>query len=126
MLEGEAHVVRNKQVEVPITVVVKETASRSPAWRLVPRVVPRVVPKTGAPGTVGKRSIPVVAIETVLPEVSAEDILESVVVGIPDANPGSPPGRLQASLLRDIREGSVAVVLVEAIGGARRIPRQAR
>ena len=117
VLEREAHVIGNEQIKVPIPVVVKETASRSPAWL--------IVPKAGTVGHVGKSSIAVVAIETVLPEVGTKNILESVVVVIADANAGRPARCLQASLLRDIGEGSVVIVLVKAISGTRRVPRQA-
>src|SRR5229473_2115176 len=117
VLEREAHVIGNEQIKIPIPVVVKETASRSPAWL--------IVPKAGTLGHVGKRSIAVVSIETVLPEVGTKNILESVVVVVADANAGRPAGCLQASLLRDVGERSVAIVLVQAIGGTRLIARQA-
>src|SRR5712692_6601268 len=117
VLERKAHVIGNEQIKVPIPVVVKETASRSPAWL--------IVPKAGTLGHVGKRSIAVVSIKTVLPEVSTENILESVVVVVTDANAGRPARCLQTGFFRDIDEGAVAIVLVKAITGIRRIPRQA-
>ena len=115
--EREAHVIGNEQIKVPIPVVVQETASRSPAGL--------IVPKAGTLGYVGKRPIAVVSIETVLAEVGAKNILESVVVVVTDANAGRPARCLQTGFLGDVGEGAVAIVLVKAIGGVRRIPRQA-
>src|SRR5580658_5314855 len=100
-----------------IPVVVKKTTARSPA-RLI---VPLIAPKPGSLGHIGKRSIPVIAIQPVLPEVGTEDVLESVVVVIADADTRRPSHRLQPSLLRDIRKSTVAIVLVEAVRRFRRI-----
>src|SRR5215469_2642910 len=88
MFDRESHVVRDKQVQVPVTVVVQKRASRAPA-RLV-------IPQPGSPGHVAKGSIPIVAVESVLSEISTEKIVESVVVVIPYANTASPANRLQA------------------------------
>ena len=118
VLEGEAHIVGNKKIEVAIAVVVEETASCSPA-RLV-------VPQAGGLGYVSKRSIAVVAVETILTKIGAEDVLESVVVVVADADAGCPAHSFQSGLLRHIRKRSVAVVFVEAIRGAGRIAIQTR
>src|SRR5258708_4955876 len=117
VFEGEAHIVRYEQIEVPIAVVVEETASRTPSRLLVP--------KTGGLGHVGKRSISVVAIETILPKIRAEDVLESVIVVVADTDSGGPSHRLQPGLFRHIGKSTVAVVLEKAIGCARRISVQA-
>ena len=117
MLEREAHVIGNEQIEIPIPVVVDETAARPPAWR--------IVPQSGTPGHVGKRSIAVVAVETVLPEVCAKNILESVIVVIADANRGGPARCFQTGFFRHIGECAVTIVLVKAIAGVRRIFREA-
>src|SRR5258708_17416634 len=117
VFEGEAHIVRYEQMEVPIAVVVEETASRTPSRLLVP--------KTGGLGHVGKRSISVVAIETILPKIRAEDVLESVIVVVADTDSGGPSHRLQPGLFRHIGKSTVAIVLVKAIGCARRISVQA-
>src|SRR6202042_24401 len=106
MFEGEAHVVRYEQIEVAIPVVVEETASCSPAGLLVP--------KTGSLSHVGKRSIPVVTIETILPKIRAEDVFESVVVVVAEAAPGGPPHCLQPRRFRHIGKSAVAAVLVKA------------
>ena len=86
MLEGEVYVIGDEEVQVAIPIVIKETATGSP-----PRLI---VPQPGCLGHIGKRSIPIVAIEAVLSEVGAEDVLESVVVVVADAYPGSPAYRV--------------------------------
>src|ERR1700722_12218920 len=128
VLEGEAHVVRNKKIEVAIAVVVQETAPGSPSDLIVPRLaVPRLtIPKSGGLGYVSKRSIAVVTIKTVLPKIRAKDIFKSVVVIVANANARRPAHGLQSGLFGHVGEGAVAVVLVEAIRGAGRISIQTR
>ncbi len=47
-------------------------------------------PKAGLLGHIGKRAISVVAVEAVLSEVGAEDIVEAIVVIVGDANAVGP------------------------------------
>src|SRR5580658_7751690 len=94
--ERKPYVIGDEQIQMPIPVVVKETASRAPAWL--------VVPKASGLGYVGKRSIAVVAVT--------------------NADARRPSHRFQSGLLRHIGEGSVAVIFVEAIGRARWISLQ--
>src|SRR5579863_2475766 len=117
MFKREADVVRNEKIEVAIAVVIKETASRAPAWL--------IAQKAGRLGHVSKRSIAIVAVKTVLTKIGAEDVFEAVVVVVPDADAGGPAHGLQSCLLGDVGESAVAVVFVKAIGGARRITGQA-
>jgi len=113
VLEREAYVVGNEKREVAIPIVVQKTASRSPS-RLIVR-------QPGGFGDVGKRSISIVAIQTVLPEVGTEDILKPIVVLVPDADTGGPADGTQAGLLGHIRKTTVAIVLVKAVGRTWRI-----
>ncbi len=112
VLEREAHVVGDEQVQVAIPVVVQEAASGSPARLGVqePRRLRHV----------REGSVAVVPVEGVLPEAGAEEIFEAVVVVVPDADSGSPTHGTQAGLFRDIGERPVTIVLVEAVGRARR------
>src|SRR5580658_612685 len=122
ILESEAYVVGDEQIEVSIPVVVKKTTARPPTCLIVPLILPRLIaPKTGSLGDISKCSIPVVAIQTVLPEVGTKDVLESVIVVVADAHAGRPSHGLQPSLLCDIRKSTVAIVLVKTIRRLRRI-----
>src|SRR5580658_2036281 len=123
VLEGEADVVRNKKIEVAIAVVVQETAPGAPPDLIVARLT---IPQPGGLGHLGKRSIAVVTIKTVLPKIRAKDIFKSVVVIVANANARRPPHGLQSGLFSHVDEGAVAVVLVEAIRGAGRISIQTR
>src|SRR4051812_2185173 len=102
---------------VPV-VVEKSTASAPAGWSLLP--------KPGFPGHVGECSISVVAIEPVLSEVGAEDVVKAVVVIVGDADSVCPACCFQAGLLGYIREGAIAVVLIEPIGRFGRVTLQAR
>ena len=73
-----------------------------------------------------KRSVAVVSIETILSEVSTEDVIEAVVVVVADANAICPADRLQSCFLRHVGECAVAIVLVEPIGRFRRIALEPR
>jgi hypothetical protein len=76
------------------------------------------VKQAGFPGHIGEGAIAVVAIEAILAVIGEKEILEAVVVVVPNANALRPSDIDQARLDGDIRECAVAVVLVEAIGGA--------
>src|SRR5258708_30739723 len=117
VFEGEAHVVRHEQIEMSIPVVVEETASRAPAWLRAPQ--------TGGLGRVSKRSIAIIAIKALLPKIDAEDVFESVIVIVADANTGGPAYRLQSRFLGNIRKCSLAIALVKALRCARPVSLQA-
>ena len=83
-------------------------------------------PKPGLPGHIGKCAIAIVAVEPVLSEVGAEDVVEAVVVVVGDANSIGPACRLQAGLFGDVRESAVTVIFVQAVRRFGRIAVQAR
>src|SRR5256885_5094979 len=107
MFNRKTDVIRNKQVKVPITVVVQETASRAP-----PRLI---VQEPGSLRHIGEGAITIVAVEYVLSEVGAEHVFKSVVIVVPDADAGGPTNGMETRLLRNIRERPVAIVLVQAV-----------
>src|ERR1700757_2996924 len=84
VLEGEAHVVGDEQVEVAVAVVIHKAATRAPAGL--------VVPQPGRLGHIGEGAVTIVAEEAILAVVRAEDIFESVVVVVADTHSGSPSG----------------------------------
>src|ERR1700761_1775624 len=77
-----------------------------------------VAPKPCGFGYIRERSVAIVTVKDILPVGGAEDIIETVVVIVPNAYAAGPPDGVQASLLCDVRECSVAVVFVESICGA--------
>src|ERR1700723_3009061 len=105
VFEREAHVIRDKQVQVTVAVVVQETASRPPA-RLF-------VPKTDCLGYIGKRAVSAVAIKMVLTIGGEKDILKSIIVVVANADARRPTNGLHAGFFRNISEGTVAIVLIK-------------
>src|SRR6476660_6442959 len=101
-----------------VPVVVEKGTASAPAGRTF-------LPEPGLPGHVGECSISVVAIEPVLSEVGAENVVEAVVVIVGDAHPAGPACRFQACLLGYVGERAVAVVLIEPIGRFGRVTLQA-
>src|SRR5215469_2883742 len=107
MFEGEPDIVRNKQVEVAVAVEVNKRAPRAPPLLLAPQ--------SRASRYIGESSVSVVTIKNVLAEICAENIFESVVVVIPDADAASPTHAVKPRLLRNVGERSVAIILVQPI-----------
>src|SRR5262252_602495 len=70
---------------------------------------------------VRKRAVAVIAIETILSEVGAEDVVKAIVVVISDADSIGPSSGFQTGLFSHIGERSIAVVLIKAVGRFRRI-----
>jgi len=110
VFEGKADVVRDKQVEMSVAIVVDKRATRAPS-RLI-------IPQAGFFRDIGERSIAIVAMQLVLSEAGAEKILETIIVIVSDADAGGPANRLQAGFLSHVSEGAVAVVFVEPVGCA--------
>src|SRR6266568_2454106 len=101
-----------------ISVVVEKCAPSPPTRRTL-------FPETGLFRNVSKCAIAIVAIQTILPEAGAEDVVEAVIVIVGDANAVRPTRHPQARFICDIGESAVAVVLVEAIRRLRRCSFQA-
>src|SRR5579872_4670022 len=76
--KGKAYVVRNKEVEVSITVIVQEGTARTE-----PQLI---APQSGLFGYIRKRSVVVVAIKDILPVRGEKNIVKTVVVVVPDAD----------------------------------------
>src|SRR3974390_2635587 len=97
-----------------VTVVVDEGTSSSPASRTLIQQ-PRLL------CYVRESSVPIIAIQAILPEVGAEDIVEAIVVVVAHADAICPASGLQSRLFGDICERSVAIVFVQTIRSFRRI-----
>ena len=107
VFEGETNIVGDEQIQVAIPVVVQEAAPCAPARLLVPQA--------GGFGYIGKGSVAIVAIKPVLSEAGDEDVFESVVVIVADANSGGPIPGTQAGFLGNVGDGSVGVVVVSEV-----------
>ena len=95
-----------------VTVVVDKSASCSPS-----RIF---VQQSGVFSDIGKSSIAIVAIQLVLSEVGAKQIFEAVVVVVSNANARCPACIAKAGFFGHIRESSITIVFVQAIGCFRR------
>src|SRR6266700_1383248 len=91
-----------------VTVIVDKSASCSPS-----RIF---VQQPGVLGDVGKSYITSVAIQLVLPEVGAKQIFEAVVVVVSNANTRCPACIPKAGFFGHIRESSITIIFVQAIG----------
>ena len=109
MLEVEADVAGDKEVQPTITVVVAECATSRPA----------VVSDVRGLGDVGEPTAAIVAIQAVLPEVRDEQILESVVVEVADTDTLAPSLVRHPALDRTVGEGAIPVVPEERRGRRR-------
>src|ERR1700757_2753831 len=85
IFKGEAHVVRNEQIEVSVSVEVDKCASRSK-----PRLITQ---KPRRLGNIGERSVAIVPVENVLAEIRAKNIVKAIIVIVPDADAGGPSNR---------------------------------
>ena len=77
-----------------------------------------VAPKPGRFGYIRERSVAIVTVKDILPVGGAEDIIETVVVVVPNAYAAGPSERVQTGLLCDVRECAVPIVFVESICSA--------
>ena len=85
MFERKSDVVGNEEVEMPVAVVVQECAASAPSCRTR-------LQKSGCFGDIGERAITIVAVQAVLSEVGAEDVVEAVVVVVGNADSIRPAG----------------------------------
>src|SRR5437588_9249394 len=108
VFQRKPHVVGNEQVQMTVAVVIQKTASCSPSR-------PVVSPPSGL-SDIRERSIAVVAVENVLSEIGAENIVKAIVVVVPDTNSACPTLAVQPRFLGDVRKISVTIVLVEPVG----------
>jgi hypothetical protein len=108
-LDIEVDVVGDEEVEVAVTVVVKEGAAGVPASF--------GLEKAGLTGDIGEGAIAVVAVEDVLAVVGDKEVVEAVVVVVADAAALTPSAATQAGLEGDIGEGAIAIIFEEAGDG---------
>ena len=101
----ELDVIADQEVEMAVAVVVKKRAPGAPANLLIVN--------SGLVGNVGERAVAVVVEQDVVPPEAAEQIIPAVVVVVAHADSSLPAGARQSGFLRDISEGSVAIIFVE-------------
>src|SRR5437667_11858550 len=95
-----------------VTVVVNKSASCSPS-----RIF---VQQSGVLSDIGKSPIAIVAIQLVLAEVGAKQIFEAVVIVVSNANTCCPTCIAKAGSFGNIRERSITIIFIQAIGRFRR------
>ena len=88
-----------------VAVIVDERTAGSPPGMLVPQA--------RLPGDIAESAVAIISIQLVLSVIGAEQIFETVVVVVPNANRRCPPGGTQASLLCHVSESTVTVIPVE-------------
>src|ERR1700730_4169248 len=101
---------------VPV-VVEKGTAGAPAGWTFLP--------EPGVLSHIGECPISVVAIEPILSEVGAEDVVEAVVVVVGYAHSAGPTCSPQAGCVSNVGECAIAVVLIEPICRFGRVSLQA-
>src|SRR5260370_26026513 len=114
----EIEVVRNKQIELAIPVVVDPGAARAPTGP--------VRAQSGFPGYVGKSAVPIVVVEDVLAPVSDEQILKPIVIVVANTTSGRPTCEEQARFGSYVGERAVPIVFVNPVGRVRRTFRETR
>ena len=105
----EIHIVRHKQIELTIAVVVQKTATCAPAVF--------GSGNAGLLGYIGESAVAIVVVENVASKIGDEEIVEAVVVVVADTTGLSPAGAGQAGLFGDIGEGAVTIVVKQIAGG---------
>src|SRR5260370_28976585 len=84
-LEMQVDLVGDVEIQVPIPIIIKKRASRSPASITF-------VDQPGLLSNVGKCAIAVVTVKDILPVISDEDVFKTVVVIVSDGYSAGPPG----------------------------------
>src|SRR5215469_18340697 len=107
VLEGEADVVGNEEIQMAVAVVVHEAAAGSKSCL--------IVPKAGRLGHIGERSVAVIAVQGVLSKIGAKYVVKAVVVIVSDRDSTCPSEPVQTRFLCDIRECPVPVILIQPV-----------
>ena len=102
----EINVRRNKQIELPVPIVIEKSAAGAPC---------SIPGNARLVADVRKSSVPVVAIQDIFSVIRHKKIFVSVVVVISHAN-SLPPTRVsESSLLRHVSKRSVVIVAVKVV-----------
>src|SRR6267143_4278197 len=105
LIRIKLYVIRDKQVEVSIAVVIKPSRRRRPS---------AIVVHARLRGYIGERPIAIVVIQRRMPVASHVNVRKSVVIKIADGHAKEKrPVRSNARLLRHVRKSSIAVVSIE-------------
>ena len=109
--KAKIHVVGHEEVEPPVFIVVEEAAAR------VPPGTRAALDEAGLFRDVGERAVAVVVIERVLAPVGHKEVVETVVIVVPDANSLAPTRARETRLPGDVGKRAVAVVVIQMVGG---------
>src|ERR1700735_5385429 len=80
----EIQVVRYKQIEQAVAIVIDPRASRAP--------VGPIEAHAGLPGYIGKRAVAIVVVQDVLSPTGDEQVFEAIVIIVADAHAAGPAG----------------------------------
>src|SRR5262245_53680833 len=100
-----------------IAVVVDKAAARSPAIRRSGQ--------SGFQGHIREGTVTIVVIKRVSAPIADEQVIEAVVIVITYAAALTPSGARETSLLGDVCERAVAIIVKEVTGGLARAGREA-
>ena len=87
-----------------IPVIIHKSTAGSPPFL--------IGPKAGRFCDVGESSVAVITVENILSVAGTKNIVEAIVVEIPDADSTGPPLKMQTCLFGHVCEGAVAIVFV--------------
>ncbi len=110
----EFDVIAHEQVKVRISVVIEESAACTPANHFVV--------KSGFASYVPESPVSVVVEQYVVSPKTTEQIVPAVVVIVANASAGLPASLSKTGFLRNVREGTVAIILKQL--RSRRFPRR--
>src|SRR5262249_23221309 len=103
MLHVEIDIVRNKQVQIAVVVVIDKRGPGGPSRS----------PHAGLRRDVRKRSVAVVLEKVILSQAGYKQVVKAVVVVIANGATHAPSDVPNPHLVRDVREGAVTVVVIQ-------------
>jgi len=105
----EINIIGDEEIKMAVAIVIHEGAAGVPALASAG--------DAGFFADVGESAVAVVVVENIFAEVGDEEIVETVVVVVADADGLSPAGMGEAGFGGDIGEGAVAIIFEEMRGG---------
>ena len=102
-LKLEIYVVRDKQVEMTIAIIVEKAATGAPGAARARY--------SGLLRDISEGAVSIVVVENVVSPIADKEIVEAVIVVVPDTTTLAPAAVCQSRLLCYIAEGAIAIVV---------------